>query len=217
MKAKVITVAQQKGGTGKSTLAAHIATYFALSGRSAALIDIDPQASLAQWYEIRKENGVATAPSLAFYAVSGWRVQPEIQALKHRADVIVIDSSPHAQNETRTAIREADLTLIPAQPSPTDLWATKTTVKLVEQERTPYRLLLNRVIRNANLAKEISSLFPEETTLPCSLANRIAFAAAMAEGRTVFEKPASEASREVGEVCAALEKILFPDAERKTA
>src|ERR1700744_2841386 len=65
----VITVAQQKGGTGKTTMAAHIAAALATTHK-VALLDIDPQHSLARWHALRP----ASVPALPFSDVAGWRL-----------------------------------------------------------------------------------------------------------------------------------------------
>ena len=130
MAAKVITVAQQKGGAGKTTLTAQLAVAFAGDGRRVALIDIDPQASLAQWHRVRSEKPAATLAQLTLSEISGWKLPTELDRLKHAHDLILIDSPPHAETEARVAVRSAHLVLVPLQPSPMDLWATGATIAL---------------------------------------------------------------------------------------
>src|SRR5438105_9498362 len=90
--ATVITVAQQKGGAGKTTLAANLAAALA-ADRRVALLDIDPQKSLTRWNELRKaRNGAAGA--ITFSEVSGWRLRGELDRLKREHDVVLIDSPP---------------------------------------------------------------------------------------------------------------------------
>src|SRR6476619_7078562 len=88
--AVVITVAQQKGGTGKTTLAANIAAAFAQS-RRVALLDIDPQKSLGRWHGLRRAR-LEQAASLTFSDISGWRLAAELDRLKRDHDVVLIDS-----------------------------------------------------------------------------------------------------------------------------
>src|ERR1700712_6034970 len=136
----VITVAQQKGGTGKTTLAANLAAALAPS-RSVALVDIDPQHSLARWNERRPK----TAAKLMFLEVSGWRVTGELDRLKAAFDIVLIDSPPQIDTDARLAIRGADLVLIPVQPSPPDIWAAEGTLKLAAGEKRRVTLVLNRL------------------------------------------------------------------------
>jgi chromosome partitioning protein len=117
----VITVAQQKGGTGKTTLAANLAAALAPASR-VALLDIDPQKSLTRWHAIRIARDVQAA-ALTFSDVSGWRLAAELARLKRSHDVVLIDSPPQIDTDARLAIRGADLVLIPVQPSPPDVWA----------------------------------------------------------------------------------------------
>lgn len=94
MVARIITIAQQKGGAGKTTMAAHLAVAWAASGRrKVAIIDTDPQGSLTQWHKVREERLAGEASNLTFAAISGWRVRSEIDRLKHTHDLVIIDDS----------------------------------------------------------------------------------------------------------------------------
>lgn len=194
--AKVITVAQQKGGAGKTTVAAHLAVALAQKGNRVAVIDIDPQGSLGYWHRVREERLGEGYTGLAFSNLSGWRVGSEVSRLRKQCDFIIIDSPPHTETEARTAIRSADLILIPVQPSPTDLWATQATLALAKAERIPVRVILNRVNNNSRLAATIAGELTDlaETTLT----NRVLFASALLEGRTATEvEPNSPAAKEI--------------------
>src|SRR5689334_11225470 len=116
----VITVAQQKGGAGKTTLAAHLATAWAGAGKKIALVDIDPQASLSAWYKTREERFGPGATGIDFSQVTGWRVQGEVERRARDHDIVLIDGPPHAETEARIAVRSARLVVVPVQPSPMD-------------------------------------------------------------------------------------------------
>src|SRR5688572_26880668 len=90
--AKVITVAQQKGGAGKTTVAAHIAVALSQKGNRVAIIDIDPQGSLGYWHRVREERFGEGYTGLIFNSLSGWRVGSEISRLRRQCDYIIIDS-----------------------------------------------------------------------------------------------------------------------------
>src|SRR5271170_4297286 len=183
--AKVITIAQQKGGAGKTTVAAHVAVALSQKGNRVAVIDIDPQGSLGYWHNIREQNLGEGYTGLIFNSLSGWRVGSEVSRLRKQCDFIIIDSPPHTETEARTAIRNADAIIIPVQPSPTDLWATKATLDLAKAEKIPVRVVLNRVGANSRLAQTIGAELSDlaETTL----GNRVLFAASLLEGRTATE------------------------------
>lgn len=209
MTATVFTVAQQKGGAGKSTLAAHLALSWVLKKKSVALIDIDPQQSLAAWYGAREATFGEDATGLSFEAVTGWRAAKTVEKLARSHDIVIIDSPPHADTDAKLAVRAADLVLIPAQPSPLDVWATLPTVELAAKEKSRALLVLNRVLPRANLtAQMISKLggYPVKAA-KATLGNRVAFADAMASGRTALEtKPSSLAAKEARALAAELLK-----------
>lgn len=200
MASKTITIAQQKGGAGKTTLAAHLAVALAGGRRRVALVDIDPQQSLTQWYRLREAQLGVNGAGMRLSQISGWRLQAEVERLAAEHDVVLIDSPPHAETEAKVAIRSADLVVVPVQPSPMDVWATRPTLDLARQERVPVLLVLNRVPPRANLTGEMLAALTE---LGVGLANtrignRIAFASALAEGRGVAEvQPSGQATAEI--------------------
>ncbi len=193
---KVITIAQQKGGAGKTTLAAHLAVVWSQRGMKVAVVDTDPQASLTEWHKIREEKFGEGYTGLTFMTLSGWRVGSEISRLKRNFDIVVIDSPPHTETDARTAIRNADLIVIPVQPSPTDLWATKATVDIAKAERIPSLVVMNRVPANSKLAAEIVKKL--DNLAKSTFGNRVGFAASLMEGKTITElAPKSPAAEEV--------------------
>ena len=196
MAAKVITIAQQKGGAGKTTCAAHLAVALSEQGYRVALVDIDPQKSLTNWYEARCEAFGEEETGLDFVSVSGWRVSSEISRLKTKADIVIVDSPPHTESEAKSAIRYADLVVVPIQPSPMDLWATQATLDIAHSENVPVKLVMNRVPPNSRLARAITEQL--EGLSVSMLGNRVIFASALMEGLGVTEaQPNSAAAEEI--------------------
>ena len=209
---KIITIAQQKGGAGKTTITAHLAVAFSQRGKRVAIIDIDPQASLSTWHRIREEKFGEDYTGLTSVSSTGWKLASEIADLKSDHDVILIDSPPHIEADARVAIRAADLIILPVQPSPTDLWATKATLEIGEQEGIETKILLNRVSANSKLAKAVSADLKKsagKALLKTQIGNRVSFAASMIDGRTAMEAYAgSTGADEVKALVAEVEGIL---------
>jgi chromosome partitioning protein len=207
----IITLAQRKGGAGKTTLAAHLAVGWSAAGRRVALLDVDPQRSLAQWAEIRRNAGRGGASVLTAIAVAGWKLGLELDRLRRDHDLIVIDSPPHAEMDSRAAIRAADLVVIPVQPSPMDLWATQATVEICRAEGRKALLVLNRVAPRARLTQEIAASLGKGAIriAATTLGNRTGFAASLAEGAGIEEfEPSGAAAGEMIHLRAEIDDIL---------
>lgn len=203
--APVLTIAQQKGGTGKTTLAAHLAAAFAAS-RRVALLDIDPQRSLRRWHELRSARVPAPA-AIAFADTAGWRLSGTLDQLRRAHDLVLIDSPPQIDTEARLAIRAADLVLVPVQPSPLDLWAAEGTLALAAAEHRPVRLVLNRAPGGGRLRAAIEAEIGGRALprLAVVLGNRVGFATAFAAGLGVTE--ASRRGPAVAELLALVAEI----------
>ena len=213
--AAIITFAQRKGGAGKTTLAAHLAAGWALAGRRVSAVDVDPQGSLARWGELRA--ALAGAAALPVAKVSGWRLALELERLRREAEIVVVDSPPHAELDARAAIRAADLVVIPVQPSPMDLWATQATVEMARVERRRALLVLNRIAPRTRLAQEIAAALGagDVRLAATTLGNRTAFASSLAGGSSVEEEePGGAAAGEALHLRAEIEEMLRDGAGR---
>ncbi|MEX2615400.1 MAG: ParA family partition ATPase [Alphaproteobacteria bacterium] len=212
MPGKIITISQQKGGTGKTTLTAHLAICWSkLDGMSVAVLDIDPQGSLGEWLEARERSLGEDDVGLAFRTASGWGARREARALARDYDMVIIDTPPKAETEVKPALEAADLVVVPVQPTPMDLWATEPILTLAARERTEAILVLNRVPSRSRLTADMRMAlkeFPAETT-ETFLGNRVVFASSVGAGLTALEtEPGGKASQEVQALAKELLKRL---------
>lgn len=208
MTARVIAVAQQKGGAGKTTLAAQLAVAWA-ANKSVALMDIDPQGSLSAWHALR-DGSDRELDDIHLSSVSGWRVGTELGRLKSDYDIVLIDCPPHADTETKNAMRAAGLVVIPVQPSPMDVWATAPTAEFAAEQDTPVCLVLNRVPPRSRLVEAVQAMLKDKKLDMAKnhLGNRVAFAASMMEGMGVTESErSSQAAREIRALAKEIEKL----------
>src|SRR5215472_11160335 len=212
----VITIAQRKGGAGKTTLAAQLAVTWAQSGARVSVLDIDPQGSLAAWVELRRARLGASAVGLDFAALPGWRAATWIEEQARRADLIVIDNPPHAETEAQIAVRAAGLVIIPVQPSPLDLWATEATLKMVRNERRRALVVLNRVPPRSTMTDRIAADLAMSAPIAATrIGNRIALVRAMASGLGVGESEStSHAAAEIAALADEVRRLSAPISSR---
>jgi chromosome partitioning protein len=204
MVAAIVTVAQQKGGAGKTTLVVQLATALAADGRHVALVDIDPQGSLTAWMRRREHRSPQPPAELRFSMIGGWRLSVELDRLKREADLILVDTPPHAQSDAKGAVRAADLVLIPCQPSPLDVWASAATIDLARKERSPAVMVLNRVPPRGRSLDEATTAMRElgAPALEARLGNRQAFVASIGQGLGVVESEPKSAAAEEAQALA---------------
>lgn len=208
----VITIAQQKGGSGKTTLTANLAISAVQAGLRVAVIDSDPQGSLGHWAMARFEQG---QHDIKFATASAWGIAFECDQLKRDYDLVLVDTPPKIDADLRPAIRASDLILVPVSASRVDLWATDGVLELCRREDRPVLTILNRVRSQTRVAGQIVAQLREmdvdlATTV---LANRVMYAETMGEGRTVLEVqksgPAAAEMRALSdEIFAALPSTL---------
>jgi len=206
---KVITIAQQKGGSGKTTLAANLAIALLGQGKSVAVLDIDPQGSLGRWFMTRYE--VMEDPGIEFATSSAWGTRYECDKLSRSNDYVFIDTPPKIDADLRPALRVSDLVLVPVSASHLDLWATESVLELAERERRRAKVVLNRVNSRARVTAEVTAGV-EELTAPrteTTLGSRVAFADALGHGLGVTELAmSSAASKEILALAAEIERDL---------
>ena len=177
---KVVTVAQQKGGSGKTTIAVNLAVEFHRRGLKVALLDTDPQGSLGRWFMARRERGEA---GMEFSTASAWGVGYECEKLKRLADVVIVDTPPKVDADLRPALREADLVIVPVAASMVDLWATDGVLDLIGREGRRAVIVLNRVKAGTRLGLEVAEAAGKVGGVAeASLGQRVAYAETLGMG-----------------------------------
>ena len=212
----VITIAQRKGGAGKTTLVAQLAVAWVRQGARVAVLDIDPQGSLVAWVDLRRGPLGADAIGFDFAALSGWRAAPWINDRARLTDIVVIDNPPHAETEAQIAVRAAGLVLIPVQPSPLDLWATEATLKMVRNERRRSLIVLNRVPPRSSMTDRIAADLAMSAPIAAArIGNRVALVRAMASGLGVGESEStSHAAAEIAALADEVRRLSAPISSR---
>ncbi len=217
---KVIAVASQKGGSGKTTLAGHLAVQADMAGTGpVALVDTDPQGSLSEWWNERE----AENPLFARTTIES--LKDDIARMSQMGIKLLIVDTPPAITETiATVIGLADLLIIPTRPSPHDLRAVGATVELAEGLGTPLVFVVNGATPRARITSEAAIALSQHGTLaPSVLHQRVDFASSMIDGRTVMElNPASKSSEEITKLWSYIQSriekksmSLAPEISRK--
>jgi len=192
---KIVVLLSQKGGTGKSTIATHLAVCAARQGQAVALFDIDPQASAAKWSDRRAAEG---PPVVRAGAVQ----LPHLvqQARQQGADIILIDTAGHADASSLHALQLADLVLIPCRPSAADLDAIEDTIALAQRaHRGKAAVVINAAPMRGHLAEDARAATSARMPVaPVILGHRSAYANAWIDGRSVEEyDPKGKAAAEI--------------------
>ena len=190
MLSKVITISQQKGGTGKTTLAVHLALAFIKYHKlKVAIIDTDPQGSLGKWFMIRTEKKNSD-DNLTFKTASLWGAQYESKTLKRDHDIVIIDTPPKIESDARPAIEAADLVLIPMSASHVDFWATGAIVDIAKKANKKILIQINRSNQRSKLITKTNDFIKSLDLLSTNtiIGNRQIYASSMGEGKTAVEK-----------------------------
>jgi chromosome partitioning protein len=190
---RIIAFASQKGGSGKTTLAGHIAVQAERAGAGpVAIIDTDPQGSLSDWWNARQSE----TPVFAQTFIS--RLGEDLQKMRDLGvELVIFDTPPAITATIEQVIRVCDLVVIPTRPSPHDLRAAGATVDLVENVGKPLVFVVNGATPRARITAEAAiALSQHGTVAPITIHHRTEFAASMIDGRTVMELACNPRSSE---------------------
>lgn len=190
-----VAIISQKGGAGKTTLALHLAVASEQAGKSAAIIDLDPQASATRWKDRRKVDAPVVVSSHAI------RLPEVLQtASEYGTSLAIIDTAPHSESSAFNAAKAADLVLIPCRPSILDLQAIKSTVDIVRLADKTAFIVLNHVPPRGTVASEARAAVAAYNVpvSPVHLVQRNAFIHSLTEGLTAQEyEPEGKATQEI--------------------
>ena len=194
---KVLTVANQKGGVGKSTIATNLAAYFASEGIRTLLIDADSQASSAAFRLTRAELGEAVADFSGVEMLNP-TLHHDVSKFANAFDLAIIDTGGRDNRVFRSGIMAADLVLVPLCPSQYDFWGSADTFMAIREIRDSHPKIavcacFNLVQPNTRIAHEVLTKKEEFEEgyqvrfMKSHLCARVAYKYTAAEGRAVFE------------------------------
>ena len=195
---KTLAVLSRKGGTGKTTIAIHLAVEAERTGQTTVLIDLDPQASAAKWNDNREGDTpfVVTSPPSRL---------PEVlsRAAEGGATLAILDTAPHTEAAALDAANAAEMALIPCKPALIDLQAITSTINVIRLANVPARIVFNAVPSRGDRveqAREAVKVF-DVTCAPCNVGDRVAFIDSYNAGLTAQEyEPRGKASREISDL-----------------
>lgn len=207
---KVIAVLNQKGGSGKTTIATHLARALQIDGADVLLVDSDPQGSARDWAAVREDQ------PLTVVGIDRPTIERDLKNIA-RKDFVVIDGAPQAADLAISAIKAADIVLIPVQPSPYDIWAASDLVDLVKQriEVTDGRLqaafVVSRAIKGTRIGAEVTEALNGYglPILQARITQRVSYPGTAAVGVTVLDTELNgDAAQEVLALAAEVKGML---------
>ena len=197
---KIIAFANQKGGSGKTTLSANLAVLWANSDYKVAVIDADAQKSMSYWLDARKKYYEDEPTGIDKYDFNSRTLSDDLKKIKRKYDFIIIDSPPSITFETVQIIKCSDKIYVPVQPSPLDLMATIPFLNIAKQERKNPIVILNRVMPRAKLtdAMILRLRYAGAKLARSRISGKIIYAETFSVGRGVVDiSITSDSSKEI--------------------
>jgi chromosome partitioning protein len=206
---RVLTFVTQKGGVGKSTLAACIAVAAAEAGETVCILDGDPLGALRRWGQLRPVEDIGIAP------VDEITLASTLAALEEQGATLAVIDTPGADSALcEAAIRAADLCIIPARPNAFDLWATEGTRKKAKSLGRSYAFLLNQcppTQQSARVEQGVQALQAMGGLIGPLLSARVDYQEAARSGLGVTEiRPRGIAAEEIRGLWQAIDHQVKP-------
>lgn len=206
----IFALSSLKGGSGKTTLAVHLAHAIALAKKRVLLVDADPQASAQGWAASREET-----PPFTVIGMTQNTLHRDLPGIAENYDHCVIDTPPRVSALARSAILASDMVIVPVQPSSYDVWAASETVQLIEEARgfkpeLKAAFIINRRIGKTVIGRDVEEALGEYDIprLKTVIAQRVAFSESSA-GYSVMELSAnSAASKDVKAMAKDVLKMM---------
>ncbi|TQV75207.1 ParA family protein [Aliikangiella marina] len=215
MTAKIISVAQAKGGVGKSTICANLAVTFSQSG-NVLMIDCDPpQHSLSAWFKVRNELYEETGLVLE-QAATPAQLFNLIEKHSNDFDYIVIDGAPHVNPIVRAMMLVSNLLIVPLAPSSVEIWSFETFEELLHKaekfnKHLKSKICWNRVRKRVKSSEEIIESVGKDSKLQAlknKLSFRVAYMDSFSEGCSVYEWSDPVASAEIWSLSSAIKRVI---------
>ncbi|MCA9607904.1 MAG: AAA family ATPase [Myxococcales bacterium] len=215
----IIAIANEKGGSSKSTLTSALAIEASLRGYRTLVVDADPQGTLTDWSAVGTEESVASLPTVVAMGEQLRRQLPELAA---DYDVTFVDLPGRIAKRVAGALMVADLVLLPCGPSNADLWALETTLEMVSEAREmrpnlEVAAVITRKRPGTTSGREIRSALEDlgTTVLETALCLRETYADALGAGSgPTALAPGSLAAHEVRCLMNEVEDLLEMEAGR---
>ncbi|MDB5553706.1 MAG: ATPase [Rhizobium sp.] len=204
---RIIALVTQKGGSGKSTIASSLAVAAAEAGEKVIVVDMDPQASLTRWSRARQDTNVGVT------AIAPGKLPSTLIAMEKAGVTLVVIDTPGTDSiASASAMKVADLCIIPARPNAFDLWASETTRKQLRSLRKEYAFLLNQcppAQQSARVEQGVEALEAMGGLLNPLIRSRVDYQEATRLGLGVTELHASgEAAEEIRKLWSSLKRRM---------
>ena len=185
---KTVAVLNEKGGSGKTTIATNLASAWHAGGREVLLLDADPQLTALDWSDTEDTDGVPVVH------LGDSSLEDDLPRVGESFELVVIDGAPRMGSLTASAVRISDLVLIPVQPTAADIWSAETVVDVCKTYSTPAVIALSRAVVGTKEADEATEALRSFglPVLNARTSQRIAYSRALGQGKSVLDLPSAE-------------------------